>query len=296
MKIIDKFKILTYNVGFIRKNIDDIMLDGVKTGDIIWLKHKYKDRYFADPFLLKQDSKNFYLLCEEYIFWEEKGKIVLLTVDRENFELKEHRLLIEENYHLSFPYCKINGTWILPEASVSGAAYAYKINTESMQVQEKIKIANVGLIDNVVYEDKGGRWIYAGREKAPNIELYEFKQGENGEFYINRQNPLQSDRSCSRGAGDFFSYRGKVYRGVQDCEVRYGRQTKIMEMIHLGVEGYEAKEVATLNSFENPPFNETMHTFNVYNDIIIVDGSKDFFRFPMKIFYKKCRWLFRRKN
>ena len=69
-----------------------------------------------------------------------------------------------------------------------------------------------------------------------------------------------------------------------------------MEMLHIGKDGYEAKEFCTLNSFKNPPFDETMHTFNVYDEIIIVDGSKDFFRFPMKLLYKKCRWLFRNRK
>lgn len=69
-----------------------------------------------------------------------------------------------------------------------------------------------------------------------------------------------------------------------------------MEIEKIGEDGYVAKEVLTINSFENPPYIDTMHTFNVYPDVVIVDGSKDFFRFPMKIFYKKFRWLFKRRN
>ena len=57
-------------------------------------------------------------------------------------------------------------------------------------------------------------------------------------------------------------------------------------MNRIGHEGYQGEVVCTLNSFENPPFNETMHTFNVYDDCIVVDGSKDYVRFPMKLFYK----------
>ena len=52
-------------------------------------------------------------------------------------------------------------------------------------------------------------------------------------------------------------------------------------------------EKIELNSFKNPPYDETLHTFNVYDDVIVVDGSKDFLRFPAKIFYKKFRWMFK---
>ena len=52
-------------------------------------------------------------------------------------------------------------------------------------------------------------------------------------------------------------------------------------------------EKIVLNSFENAPYDETLHTFNVYDNVIMVDGSKDFMRFPVKILYKKFRWMFK---
>ena len=55
MRIVDKFKIQTYNVGFIARPIEEILKNGISKGDIIWMKHKYKDRFFADPFLWYRD-------------------------------------------------------------------------------------------------------------------------------------------------------------------------------------------------------------------------------------------------
>lgn len=77
MNLYKKFLIQTYNVGIIRKNIGDVLKEGIEKNDITWLKHNFKDRFFADPFLIKEDAFFYYVLVEEFIFWEEKGKITL---------------------------------------------------------------------------------------------------------------------------------------------------------------------------------------------------------------------------
>ena len=64
LSIINKFKILTYNIGFVKKSISEIISDGFKKNEIVWLKHNYKDRFFADPFMIKIDDKYYYLLVE----------------------------------------------------------------------------------------------------------------------------------------------------------------------------------------------------------------------------------------
>lgn len=293
MNIVEKFKILTYNVGFIYKPINNVLVTGVQAGDIVWMKHSYNDRYFADPFMVDEDKRNYYILCEEYPFWSEIGKIVLLTVDRKKHAVVSRKMIIDEPYHLSFPYCKLRGDWILPEASASGAAYIYKYSCAEQKVVEKRKICDVGLIDNVRYSDKSGDYIYAGEIKIPSTELYEFKKNDDGIYKEIRL--IQSDNRTSRGAGDFFTVNNILYRAVQDCKGRYGRQTKIMRIKSIGNDGYQAEEAVTINSFDNPPFDETLHTFNVYDDVIVIDGSRDFIRFPMKIFYKKCRWIFKNR-
>ena len=45
MNLYKKFLIQTYNVGIIRKNIGDVLKEGIKKDDITWLKHSFKDRF-----------------------------------------------------------------------------------------------------------------------------------------------------------------------------------------------------------------------------------------------------------
>lgn len=288
MKILDIFKQQTYNIGFVIPT-ETMFSQGIKENEIIWMKHTYKDRFFADPFLLKEDMYNMYILCEEFVFYERVGKIVSLTVDKISYELKKRTVLIKENYHLSFPFCELNGEWIIPEASWSGESFAYQINLDTIEIKKKILIAEEGLIDNIFYKDQDGTiWMYAGRQCDENEAIYVYKLDEKKCFQKYSAMPVETRSDCSRSAGRIFEYKGKMYRPVQDCSQIYGKQTKIMEIVSIGKEGYEVTECCVLNSFLNPIYNETMHTFNLYNNIILVDGSRNFYRFRNLFYSRVC--------
>lgn len=295
MNLYKKFLIQTYNVGLIKKPIDDVIKKGVQTGDIIWLKHNYKDRFFADPFLLREDSQFYYILVEEFLFWEEKGKITLLKIKKDNFSLVERKIIIEEPTHLSFPFCEVNGSTITPESVLSGKTKVYNIDLEDMTVKNSQIILNEGLIDASFYTDRqGNKWILTAKSNNPKEDMYMYVL--DGKRYVPVMDGKVIEKSVeeTRSAGRLFEVNGELYRPVQDSTQRYGRQTRIMKIDKLDKDGYKAECVQVINGKDNPPYNETLHTFNVYDNCIIVDGSKDYFRFPMKIFYKKFRWLFKR--
>ena len=282
---------MTYNIGFVTKPIEIILHNGPGAFDIVWLKHKYKDRFFADPFLLDEDDKYFYVVCEEYLFFEEKGKITLLTVDKKTYKLVNRKVIIEESTHLSFPYCKFKEYIIYPESSESGAYWKYVIDKDTLKIVSKTKIINEPLIDCVHFKDNESVWLYGSLPPSPNFNLFSFRMGTSSE-----KNCVFENNNCiSRGAGDFFASNGVIFKPVQNCVKRYGNFVEIMKMTKIGDRGFQMEKIVSVNSFENPPFWQTCHTFNVYKDIIIVDGSYDFFRFPMKFFYKKLPFLFKRR-
>lgn len=288
MNILNRFKECTYNVGFVEKRIEDILVSGIGKNDIMWMKHNYRDRFFADPFLIKEDKTFFFVLCEEYIFKKRVGTIVLLTVSKKEYKLINRKVLIEENHHLSFPYCELNGQWVVPEACWSGKAFAYQFDMDEMTIKKKIQIADEGLVDNIFYEDSNKIiWLYAGTTKCANSVLYEYKIDEKKSFVRVTQDPVESGWDRSRSAGMLFECAGKLYRPVQDCKERYGKRISIMEVLSIGEDGYKVHECRKIDSSENPIYNETMHTFNVYEDIILVDGSKDVLYFSLTFFIKR---------
>ena len=294
MNLYKKFEILTYNIGIIKKPIGEILEKGIELGDIKWLIHNYKDRFFADPFMIKEDRDFYYILVEEYLFWEEKGKISVLKVDKHDFSLTKKKVLIEENTHLSFPFCELNGNTIIPESIASGETKEYILDLNSMEILQSRTILNEGLIDAAFYEDKiGEKWIFASKKKNPKEDMYMYHLVNNEYLPVNGGHVVEKNIAQTRSAGRLFTHNGVLYRPVQDSAKRYGYQTRIMRVDELNCDSYKAECVQIINGEKNPPFNETLHTFNVYDDCVIVDGSKDCFRFPMKILYKKCRWLFK---
>lgn len=295
-KVLNKFKILTYNVGIIRKDAAAIIESGIDNGDITWLEHPYKDRFFADPFLIRETENKYYLLVEEYLFYEEKGKISVLIIDKERFSLIEKKNVIEEPYHLSFPFCNLNGNTIIPESVASGKTYEYIIDPETFRVLEKREILNEGLIDGVYYSDGISRWLLASHKTNPKEDLFLYKEIDGTFIPMNNGKCISSSIRFTRGAGLFFERGGSLYRPVQDSEKRYGYQTNIMRVTQIGDDGIVAEKVQTVNSFNNGPYNETMHTFNAYDGFVIVDGSKDIVRFPMKAVYKAIKRSKHRKH
>lgn len=292
MNLRKKFEIRTYNVGFVNKTIDNVMNNGINKNDINWLKHNYKDRFFADPFLIKEDNNYYYVLCEEFLFWEEKGKISLLIVRKDNYQLYEKKIIIEEDYHLSFPACFKDGNIIKPEASKSNKYFEYIIDTDKFEILEKKEILSEGTIDAIEFFYKNKSFLLTGKINNPSGELYIYIN-KDGKYISNNNNPVISGKSCSRNAGNIFKYKNDYFRPVQDCSEIYGKQTKLMKINKFGENEYVDEEIKIIDSFDNPPYNETLHTFNVYDDFILVDGSKSILRFPMKFFYKKFRFIFK---
>ena len=64
------------------------------------------------------------------------------------------------------------------------------------------------------------------------------------------------------------------------------KQTIIIKVHQLNIDGYKAPYIQIISGKDNLPYTETLNTFNVYDDCVIVDGSKDYFRCPMKYFKK----------
>lgn len=285
-----RFTVQNYNVGIVDKTV---LEKGIQANSIKWLKHSYKDRFFADPFLWYQDEVYYYVFAEEMCYFEEYGKIVLLTVDKENFILKEREEIIKEPFHLSFPFCEENGNLITPEAAQSKKCTQYYICKKTHKIIEKKVISDTGIIDPIFSKIDSQEVILGSKVSSPKDELYLYSKDSTGKFNIISEKPIRKGRECSKNAGGLFEYKEKLYRPVQVCTNRYGEATSIMEIVSFSKDVICEKEILRVSANENPPFYETLHTFNVYDDIILVDGSIDVFGIR-NIYYKAKKFLKRK--
>lgn len=282
MKILNKLKIVVWNIGFIDKSIECVMH---KESDynITWMNHQYQDRFFADPFVLAVDEKYIIILAEEYLFLEGKGRIVKLTVDKKTKKLYKNERLIDTDYHLSYPF--IYGNKIIPEQNKANKWVSYDLEGRQVGV-----IANMGLIDATIFDDGLVKWVFATQiEKEKNDALrkvYRYKMVN--DVVDESTKMLIKDCYCaSRPGGNFFKFEGCWYRPAQtSTEDVYGESIAICKVIANSDTEYKEEQVMIIDSHKQNRFNLGLHTFNSVEDLIIVDGFEMQFHPIYKILYK----------
>lgn len=55
-----------WNLGFVTDNVADVIYSDHL--NIHWMKHDYKDRWFADPYLLEVTDNHIVVLVEEFCY------------------------------------------------------------------------------------------------------------------------------------------------------------------------------------------------------------------------------------
>lgn len=262
-----KFRIGYWNIGIIEKNIEDIM-EG-KTYCIRWMSHHYRDRFWADPFIYNVDKDNYYILAEELIFTHGKGTIVLLTIDRKTMKLVEHKEIFADEFHLSYPNYE-DGV-VVAENYNSGGLYRFYIDENPVR---KELILNEPLIDPTFLEFNEKKWLFATTKKDvddPNRKLSIFYE-KDGKFVAHKNNPVKIDIHTARPGGKFFEYKGELYRPAQNSEHLYGEDIRIMRILQLDEDNFLEEEVMKVDSHDMKRYNLGLHTFNVGNGFVVVDG------------------------
>lgn len=279
----DKFSCGFWNVGIITSSAKDI-INGKSNYCFRWMKHHHWDKFFADPFPVNEDKDFYYILAEQYSYFTSKGTIVMLKIRKEDFRLVGKNPVIETNYHLSFPF-PYSGS-IVPEQFRAGKLYAYKDGVETC-------ICDYPVIDPVLFDFKGKKFLFGtltcDDNKGHNRSLFWFeKKGE--KYELKKEKPIKEDVTSSRAAGAFFEIDGQLYRGAQDCERIYGGQTRIMK-VDLTEDSYKETEVAIVNSSSSNEFNDGLHTFNPWKDIVVIDGFQNETRYLLKIPFVLYRYF-----
>ena len=268
--LLDYIKAIRYNIGFVEENVDDV-ING-KPITVNWLKHSYKDRWFADPFILDVTDDEFVVLVEEWYDPIQRGRISKLIVDRNTYELKSLKVMIDEGFHMSFPAItrKPDGIYIQPECGATHRLVEYKYNEEQDHFEKINVISDVPLTDSV-------RNTLFNEDLMFSTKLPDANGKELGIYYWNKSQSRYQikdyyhfQENLSRMAGNFFVCNGKIYRPAQVCIESYGDAVSIQEVTYNN-EKWIFRELRRIYS-PHPDMNLGFHTFNVYNGIIVVDA------------------------
>lgn len=258
-----------WNVGFARVSPDEIT--SIKELPLVtWLNHKFKDRWFADPFILEVTNDSILLLVEECRYEDHKGRISLLTIDKKTYTLLKEQLLIEEPTHLSFPayFRKENGVYVYPESGESGTLSLYRIDRE---YKNAVKINNLlvePVSDAIIVAHGDRKYIFAIKWPEPSTNLLEvFKEGPNGFEYLQT---ISFDAKIARNAGFWFHVGEKLIRPAQDCDRRYGHALVFQEV------NLDTMEFTIINRIvpTSKKYELGIHTYNYLDGVTVVDGYR----------------------
>jgi len=233
-----------------------------------------KKRFLADPFLFKHEGKNI-CFVEDFFYDEGRGKISAYELSNEGHT--EVGVILEEDFHLSFPYVfKFEeNIYMCPETNEKNEIRLYKCNKfpDSWSFYKTI-IKNVSAADTLIFPYKE-KWclltnICSSEIGDHNSELHLFFSNNpiSDNWTACKSNPIIFDSQKARNGG-LFTYRNDIFRINQiHDKAHYGSAFGINRILNLDENGYLEENIHKIfpNFFNN--LNGTHH-FS-YNDSFIV--------------------------
>lgn len=266
MRIIDRITRDRWEIGFVEGGLAAVMGDFPL--QVRWLKHPYRDRWFADPFVLDVTDNEIQLLVEEFCYELGKGRIAMLTVDKMTCELKSMNILLELPTHISFPaiWREKGRVFIYPESWKSGRLSLYEIKDGRCNPTEVQMLCEESVADAIMTERFGKRQLFAVKEND-KLRIYNYDAKKHF-FVLSYMKPF--GKSTARNAGDFFEYDDEVYRPAQVCENRYGEAVEIQRVIWDNNNNFCFIPHKTLYS-NHVSLDVGMHTLNSYKGVVVID-------------------------
>jgi hypothetical protein len=280
-KYADKLYLKQWGIGFLRASIADIIREKRSELNFEWMEIEDKSVSYADPFVFKTDDGRINLLYENVSSTELDGKIDLMVLNKDLEPLLQ-KTLLNTGDHLSYPFVyKEDGRiYVFPENAFSGSLNCYEFDQVRRALISKHEIIAEPILDPTILKFDTRYWIFATlKGGAYNSELHIF-YADNlmGPYTAHAGNPVKNNINGSRPAGNFIHVDGSIYRPAQNCGNYYGESITINRVTKLTTTEFEEEEYMVIQPARKDEFNYGIHTINVIDDLIIVDGQKSHFQ------------------
>ncbi|MDB5821354.1 MAG: hypothetical protein JWR21_58 [Herminiimonas sp.] len=189
---------------------------------VLWRGRVIKNptgRYLADPFAMEHEGSH-YVVLEDYDHAKSKGTISAYKVNKSGaFPLG---VVLEENFHLSFPFLFRHGgeIYMVPESSDNRDIRAYRaVDFPRKWELAAVLMSGVQAVDTTIFQS-GGRWwmlttINPTGHGANDAELHVFSSDSPLDGWKpHNANPVIMDASRGRSGGLLFK-GGEIYRVAQ---------------------------------------------------------------------------------
>lgn len=255
-----------WEIGFVEGGLDAVMEQGPLK--VNWLKHGFTDRWFADPFILDVSEETIQVLVEEFEYRTAKGRIALLEVNRQTFGLQSRHIVLELDTHLSFPaiWREDGRAFVYPESWQSGVLCLYELKGFRCDVGARTVLCEEPMADAIMTDRFGKRLLFSVKEND-KLRVYRYNTLVN-RFELAFEKPF--GKATARNGGDFFEYKGKVYRAAQVCVDHYGEALEIQQVVCDDNENFCFVPHKTLYS-SHASLDYGMHTLNSFKGVVVVD-------------------------
>lgn len=233
--------------------------------------------FVADPFIIKKDNK-WYMFFEIYDGVKKKG-IIGFATSNDNKVWEYQKVILEEEYHLSYPYvfeCSSN-IYMIPEIAHSGAIRLYKFTDFPNEIEYVKDLVKGSFWDSSIVYHNNKYYLFAHRQN--DLYIY-YSESILGNWNSHIKNPIiKNNPQISRPAGRIIHDNNELIRFSQDKSEYYGKCINKIKIRVLSETEYEEEDLGVILKGSNikGTFNKDgMHTIDVKkcNDkyIIAVDG------------------------
>jgi hypothetical protein len=238
-----------------------------------------KDRFWADPFIIKRD--NIYcIFIEELLYSEDKGKISVIEMD-EKGNYTEPVVVLEKDYHLSYPFLIEDKStlYMIPETKENNTIELYKCTEFPLKWElDKVLFNDIKAVDNTIFKHNNKFWLftnveeYEGMTTVNELLLFYTDSLLDGEWIEHPNNPIATDHTYSRPAGNIFIYEDRIFRPAQNCSKHYGYGMQVREIVTLNETEFEERQVQSIYPNWDKDLIST-HTLNSSNNLTVIDAK-----------------------
>lgn len=234
-----------------------------------------KDRYFADPFVISKNNKEF-IFVEDFSFKNNKGSISVIEID-ENDSKKIYEKIIEENFHLSFPFVFFheNNFYMVPETAEANSIRLYKCNVFPHKWEYCYDlISNINCADTIIFKRDNYYYLLTStsyyNDFSSKLEIYYADNPISNSWKPFKLNPVFFDIKNGRNGGLVYK-NNEIFRVTQTYGInslgdnQYGRRFSVNKIMQLNIEKFEEKNILNIKPNFKKNLLGTHHMSSVDN-------------------------------
>ena len=199
--------------------------------------------FVADPFIIRANP--WFMFFEVWNPRSNKGVIGLATSGN-GFEWRYERIVLSEEFHLSYPYVFEweNTCYMIPETLGANAACLYRADEFPTRWSFAAKLIDGPCADSSIVRFADLWWLFVCSTpyQHDTLRLY-FAEQLTGPWREHPRSPLVRGDNCrARPAGRILRVNDKLIRFAQECAPRYGTRVRAFDILDLTTTNYEEVE------------------------------------------------------